>query len=148
MSIIADLTAILQPLAADLASEFGTARVTVYRVVKTESATGGIVHTYPNADPLLTNLAAFLLPNNSEAQTTVGAPQAVRPTGTTDDQSMRLLLPIHNGALPVLNAFDGIKVLSGAYAGYTFVCVTDSAPDAVGIMAGATVLSAPAGAIS
>lgn len=148
MTLLSDLATILQPVALDLAQEFGSGRVTVYRAVSTESSTGRPVYTYPTPDATLSNVACFLVANTSDAAAQVGAPQAVRPTGSTDDQAMRLYIPPHNGVLPVLNAYDGIKVLSGPYAGYTYVCVTDSAPDTAGIMTGVTVLSAPPGAIT
>lgn len=147
MSLLDDITAAIGPVVSDLAPDLGC-RLTVYRVVNTEASNGQIVRTYPTPAAQLTNVAAFLVPNTSDTSNVVGAPQAVRPTGTTDDQGMRLYIPAHNGALPVLNAFDGVKITTGAYAGYTFICTTDSAPDVVGLMAGVSVIAAPAGAIT
>lgn len=145
MSLMDDLAAALAPTVRGLTDQWG-ARVTVYRPTRTTNASGDPLRTYSAADPQLTNVPAFLAPGRSDGEH--GAPVTVRPYGAVSDGRARLRLPaLASGVLPVLDAFDGVKVLTGPYAGYTFLCDTDSAPDPAGLFTLVAVTSAPAGVI-
>lgn len=143
MGLLDTLMSGLAPTIAGLTEQFGVT-LTVYRCTTTLNAKGEPVRTYA-ADPALSAVAGFFAPGTSEVSTPNNT--AMRPFGGVSELRARISLPRINGALPVLDQFDGVKVLSGPYAGYTFLCDADSAPDAVGAFTVTVLASAPAGVI-
>lgn len=143
MGLLDQLMAGLAPTIAGLTEQFGCT-ATIYRCTRTTNADGEPVRTYA-ADPTLTGVSGFFAPGTSEVSTPNNT--ALRPFGGVSELRARLSLPRLNGALPVLDQFDGVRILRGPYAGYTFLCDADSAPDAVGAFTITVLESAPAGVI-
>lgn len=143
MGLLDTLMSGLAPTIAGLTEQFGVT-LTVYRSTAALNAKGEPIRTYA-ADAALTAVSGFFAPGTSEVST----PNAtnLRPFGGVSELRARISLPRINGVLPVLDQFDGVKVLSGPYAGYTFLCDADSAPDAVGAFTVTVLASAPAGVI-
>lgn len=138
MSLLDTLTAALAPTVLGLTADFGCT-VTVYRPVTTPDASGAPIRTYPTADPALTAVPAFFLPDQGSARE--------RPFGVVPTTRGTVRFPGQNGTLPALSPFDGVKVLSGPFAGWTWLCDGESAPDAAGVFSVVTVTSAPAGVL-
>lgn len=149
MNLLDNIVASLAPTLRTLAGQFG-ARVAVYRVVETRSAAGEVTRTYPAVDPTLSDIAVFLHAKREGEAGVLPSPTAfARPQGIARSEIGSAMFPPleSTGALPVLNALDGLKVLSGPFTGYTYLCETDSGPDTAGTFTVVPLLGAPAGKI-
>ncbi len=145
MNLLSTIVAALAPTVATLTQQFGIT-VTVYRPTDVDAPSGERTRSYTAPDATLTAVPAFFTPARGDA--TDAGESAVRPYGITPVLSGSLRFPpLANGVLPALNALDGLKVLDGPYAGYTFLADSESAPDAAGVFTIVRVMSAPAGVI-
>ena len=145
MSLISGLVASLGPTIAGLAGSLGVT-VNVYRAVATKDATGRVVHSYPTVDASLGSVSCFLLGKSFAER--VEAESVHRPSGVLQTAASSLMIPpTAAGTIPVINAFDGIKVMDGAYAGWTFIADSDGVPDLVGLFTTVKLANAPAGKI-
>lgn len=146
MSLLSDLAASLAPTVATLAGGFG-ATVRVYRPTVTTNAEGRDVRTYVLNDTTIGDHACFLLGASYAEQ--VAAASVARPNGVVQAAAASINMPRlpGTGVLPVINAFDGIKIMDGAYAGWTFLADADGVPDLVGLFTQVKLVSAPAGVL-
>lgn len=147
MGLLDDLSGVLGPLVRSLAVDTGLGcTVAIYRPVTTDAADGTTQRTYPTVDPDWAEAAAFFEPgstSNGDATEAIAKPFGVRTTayGTlTFTQSAA-------GQLPVISPFDGFKILSGPYTGYTWLAEADHVPDGVNATGVVRVIAAPSGVI-
>lgn len=145
MSILDDLAAALGPVVRTLAGDFGCT-VAIYRPVTVDGADGTPTRTYPTVDPAWAVAAAFFEPgstSNGDATEALSKPFGVRTT------AYGTLTFVQNAAeqLPTISPFDGFKVLSGPYAGYTWLAEADHVPDGINATGTVRVIAAPPGLI-
>lgn len=139
MSLLTDLGASLASTVRGLTSDFGV-RVTVYRPTRTTQASGQVTRSYSAPDATLTNVPGFFAIVESD-----GMPRAQGVIPVVRGTLALAVLP--SGAIPVLDPFDGVKILDGPFAGYTFLCDAESVPDGAGLYANVALTSAPAGVL-
>lgn len=144
MSLANSLAATLGALLTGLAPDLGCT-VAIYRPVVTSGADGSPARTYV-LDPAWASVPAFFATGStsqSQSTDTVSRPHGVRTTA-----SGTFTFPQDSdGVLPTISPFDGFKILSGPFAGYTWISEADHVPDAIGATAKVRVVSAPAGVI-
>ncbi|GAB1340885.1 hypothetical protein [Gemmatimonas sp.] len=145
MATLADaLAAALGPVVTALADQLGVT-LAIYRPVVASLADGTPTRTYPVADPAWANAAGFLAMGSASGP---GSDALTKPFGVRTTAFATLTLTRNAaGELPTLSPFDGVVILSGPYAGYTWLVEADHVPDAIGVTAGVRLVSAPAGTI-
>lgn len=145
MATLADaLAAALGPVVSQLAGQLGVT-LAIYRPVLATLADGSPTRTYPTADPAWAGAVGFLAMGSTSGP---GSDALTKPFGVRTTAFATLTLaPNAAGQLPTLSPFDGVKILSGPYAGYTWLVEADQVPDAIGATAAVRLVSAPAGVI-
>jgi hypothetical protein len=145
MSILEDIAAALGPVVRDLAGQFGC-RFAIYRPVVSTAADGSPVRTYPAPDPAWSDASGFFEPGSESSR--VGTDALAKPFGVRTTAFGRLT-PVQNasGVLPLLSPFDGVKILSGPYTGYTWLAEAEHVPDPINATGPVRVIAAPVGVI-
>lgn len=137
----------LTPVLTDVAGGFGV-QVALYRPTATVSTGGASRRTYGAADPLWAAAPAFFKPGTDDNAS--GAAEAIaKPFGVrTVDRGSITFIATADGVLPSVAFGDGLKILNGPYAGFTWIAEAPSVPDVMGATTTVQVTSAPAGAIT
>jgi hypothetical protein len=146
VSLLDSLAAALGPVVRQLAADLGC-EVAIYRAVMGGAADGTPTRTYPAVDAAWPAARAFFEPGSEGASTpteAIAKPFGVRTTafGTLTFVADDL------GALPIVSPFDGFRILTGPFAGYTWLAQADHVPDPLGTTGAVRVVSAPSGVIT
>ncbi len=141
MSIATDIANALGAPLLFLAKELGC-QVARYTPTTTRTADKQSTRTY-SADLAAAALPAFFEPGRTPTEA-LQKPFGVRTT------SHGTLLFVKQDAipLPIISPFDGFKITTGPYAGYTWIAEAEGVPDDVGATMSVVVIAAPAGAIT
>jgi hypothetical protein len=139
MGLFDTLRGALTPTLRTLTADVGV-QVAIYRATASESAGAETTRTYA-VDATWANVGAFF--NAPLPEGVILNPFGAR----TSTSALLKFVRTAGGALPLVNAFDGFKILSGPYTGYTFLAAGEGVPDAVGMVESVSLVSAPAGVI-
>jgi hypothetical protein len=144
MSIIDDIAAALGPVVRELGVNFGCT-VAIYRPVVADTADGTPTRTYPTVDPAWSEATAFFEPGSTSGD---GSEAVAKPFGVrTTAFGVITFTQNASGAIPVISPFDGFKILTGPFAGYTWLAEADHVPDGIAASGVVRVTAAPAGVI-
>lgn len=138
------LAAALGPVVSQLAGLLGVT-FAIYRPTSTTLADGSPSRSYTTPDPSWSGASGFLAMGSTSGP---GSDALTKPFGVRTT-AFATLTPTQNaaGQLPTLSPFDGVKIMSGPYTGYTWLVEADHVPDAIGVTASVRLVSAPAGVI-
>ncbi len=145
-SLLTALAAALGPVVSQLGDQLGIT-VAIYRPVQATAADGSPTRTYPQPDPAWDGAVAFFSPgstSNGQPTEAMAKPFGVRTTA----YGTLLFVQDAAGQLPTISPFDGFKILSGPYAGYTWLAEADHVPDELGATGTVRVIAAPPGTIA
>jgi hypothetical protein len=130
----------LSPLIADLGC-----RIAIYRPTVVKGSDKGVSRTYA-FDPAWTSLDVVFAPGTGESG--AGASESVaKPFGVRSSAKATITILRTASGHPSVAAFDGIKILDGPYAGYTWLAEADGVVDLIGLSQSVAVIAAPSGAI-
>lgn len=144
MTIATDLAASLAAPLLYLAAQLGCT-VARYTATVTRTADKQSTRTY-TADLAAAALPAFFEAGRENQRSDNGT--LLKPFGARTTAHGSLTFVKQPGvALPLISAFDGFKITSGPYTGYTWLAQAEGVPDDVGATMVVQVISAPDGAI-
>lgn len=139
MGLFDTLRASLAPTLRQFTGEVGV-QVAIYRATEGDASDAQTTRTYA-IDATWSSVGAFFQP-----ELPAGAVLSPYGARTTANATLRFIRTASN-TLPSVSVFDGFKVLTGVYAGYTFLAAADGAPDTMGLAELVPLTSAPVGVI-
>lgn len=144
MSILSDLSAALGPIIGGLGADLGIS-VAIYRATLSSDADGTPKRVYA-IDPSWSATNAFFELGSASGGNDTEALQRPHGVRTTAHATLTFVQNA-SGVLPTVAPFDGFKILSGAFTGYTWLAEADHAMDPIGATGTVRVIAAPAGVI-